>query len=66
MSSSIQDNMPTLNNMFDFYQQTSQNVQLVTVNFDDHHSSLELLLLLTVLVACLMLSPKSDFGLKAG
>jgi hypothetical protein len=47
--------MSTLNKMFDFYRQTFQNIKLVTFNYIDHHSSLELLSLLELL-ACLISS----------
>ena len=56
MSSLNWDNMSTLYNMSDFHKQTFSNIQLVTFNFNDHHSSLELLSLLKLLVACLISS----------
>jgi hypothetical protein len=47
--------MSTLNKLFDFHTQTFQHIQLVTFNFNDHHSLIKLLLLLELLT-CLISS----------
>lgn len=54
MSSSNYENVSTVNNMFDFYIKILQNIQIVTFNFIDNHSSLELLLFLALFATCLI------------
>jgi hypothetical protein len=64
ISPSNWDNMSTLKKMSNFLRQKFQNVQLITFNFGNDHSSLALLLLLELLACLVSLSLVGDIVIR--